>query len=193
MHVVVDVERLQRELEAIVGPRRMSMRAIDLDTYARDMWPRLLLAYRDGVKNAPRPHAPCEAQYDCALRDVRHGPQPRDRNGRAAAGTTAAVGTLARRCARIYTPHRAARVTGAGTARSARAGRTSRLASAQRSGQRQPVDAHGLHRDGADAGPGRQLAHPFAQVPRRDPRRVGSIAGGARRTDAGLIAIAPAR
>jgi alkyldihydroxyacetonephosphate synthase len=53
----VDVERLQRDLEAIVGPRRVSLRGVDLDTYARDMWPRLLLAYRDGVKNAPRPHA----------------------------------------------------------------------------------------------------------------------------------------
>jgi len=38
-------------------PRRVSLRGVDLDTYARDMWPRLLLAYRDGVKNAPRPHA----------------------------------------------------------------------------------------------------------------------------------------
>src|SRR5262245_44771500 len=53
----VDVDRLQRDLEAIVGPRRVSLRGVDLDTYARDMWPRLLLAYRDGVKNAPRPHA----------------------------------------------------------------------------------------------------------------------------------------
>ena len=53
----IDVERLQRELEAIFGPRRVSMRAVDLDTYARDMWPRLLLAVRDGVPLAHRPHA----------------------------------------------------------------------------------------------------------------------------------------
>jgi alkyldihydroxyacetonephosphate synthase len=53
----VDVERLQRDLEAIVGPRRLSMRAVDLDTYARDMWPRLLLRYREGELDVPRPHA----------------------------------------------------------------------------------------------------------------------------------------
>ena len=57
MTVAVDVDRLQRELEAIVGPRRMSMRAVDLDTYARDMWPRVLLAYREGRIPTPRPHA----------------------------------------------------------------------------------------------------------------------------------------
>jgi alkyldihydroxyacetonephosphate synthase len=53
----VDLDRLQRDLEAIVGPRRMSMRAVDLATYSRDMWPRLLIGYRDDVHPAPRPHA----------------------------------------------------------------------------------------------------------------------------------------
>jgi alkyldihydroxyacetonephosphate synthase len=53
----VDVDRLQRELETIFGPRRVSMRAIDLDTYSRDMWPRLLIAYREGITPAHRPHA----------------------------------------------------------------------------------------------------------------------------------------
>ncbi len=57
MIATVDVERLQRDLEAIVGPRRMSMRTVDLDTYARDMWPRLLLHYREGRLDVPRPHA----------------------------------------------------------------------------------------------------------------------------------------
>jgi alkyldihydroxyacetonephosphate synthase len=52
----LDVDRLQRDLEAIVGPRRLSVRAVDLDTYARDMWPRLLLAYREGKLEVPRPH-----------------------------------------------------------------------------------------------------------------------------------------
>jgi alkyldihydroxyacetonephosphate synthase len=33
------------------------MRAVDLDTYARDMWPRLLLSYREGIPPAHRPHA----------------------------------------------------------------------------------------------------------------------------------------
>jgi alkyldihydroxyacetonephosphate synthase len=53
----VDVDRLQRELEVIVGPRRVSVRPVDLDTYSRDMWPRILLAYRDGIPPAHRPHA----------------------------------------------------------------------------------------------------------------------------------------
>jgi alkyldihydroxyacetonephosphate synthase len=53
----VDVDRLQRELESIFGPRRVSLRAVDLDTYARDMWPRLLIAYRDGISPSHRPHA----------------------------------------------------------------------------------------------------------------------------------------
>jgi alkyldihydroxyacetonephosphate synthase len=53
----VDVDRLQRDLEAIVGPRRLSMRGVDLDTYARDMWPRLLLRHREGQLEVPRPHA----------------------------------------------------------------------------------------------------------------------------------------
>ncbi|HEY0190565.1 MAG TPA: FAD-binding oxidoreductase [Kofleriaceae bacterium] len=57
MTVAVDIERLQRELEAIFGPRRVSLRGVDLDTYSRDMWPRLLLGYREGHKPAARPHA----------------------------------------------------------------------------------------------------------------------------------------
>jgi alkyldihydroxyacetonephosphate synthase len=57
MHAAVDPDRLQRDLEAIVGPRRASLRGVDLDTYARDMWPRLLLAHRDGIPPAHRPHA----------------------------------------------------------------------------------------------------------------------------------------
>lgn len=57
MQAVVDVDRLQRELESICGPRRVSLRAVDLDTYARDMWPRLMIAYRDGIPPAHRPHA----------------------------------------------------------------------------------------------------------------------------------------
>jgi alkyldihydroxyacetonephosphate synthase len=57
MHAAIDPDRLQRELEAIVGPRRVSLRGVDLDTYARDMWPRLLLAHREGIPPAHRPHA----------------------------------------------------------------------------------------------------------------------------------------
>ena len=57
MQAAVDVDRLQRELEAIFGPRRVSLRTVDLETYARDMWPRLLLGYREGQKTGARPHA----------------------------------------------------------------------------------------------------------------------------------------
>jgi alkyldihydroxyacetonephosphate synthase len=53
----VSTDRLRRELESICGPRRVSMKDADLDVYARDMWPRLLLARRDGVPPAHRPHA----------------------------------------------------------------------------------------------------------------------------------------
>jgi alkyldihydroxyacetonephosphate synthase len=53
----VDADRLQRELEAICGPRRVSTRSVDLDTYARDMWPRLLFSIRDGVALPHRPYA----------------------------------------------------------------------------------------------------------------------------------------
>jgi alkyldihydroxyacetonephosphate synthase len=57
MQVAMDSDRLQRELEAIFGPRRVSLRAVDLDTYSRDMWPRLLLGYREGQRPPARPHA----------------------------------------------------------------------------------------------------------------------------------------
>jgi len=53
----VDVDRLQRELESILGARRVSLRSVDLDTYSRDMWPRMLIAYRDGIQPPHRPHA----------------------------------------------------------------------------------------------------------------------------------------
>ncbi len=57
MEAALDADRLQRELEAIFGPRRVSLRPVDLDTYARDMWPRLLLGYREGRPLPVRPYA----------------------------------------------------------------------------------------------------------------------------------------
>jgi alkyldihydroxyacetonephosphate synthase len=57
VHAVVDVDRLQRDLEAIFGPRRVSTRVVDLETYSRDMWPRLLIAHREGKPSPHRPHA----------------------------------------------------------------------------------------------------------------------------------------
>ncbi|TMQ16409.1 MAG: FAD-binding oxidoreductase [Deltaproteobacteria bacterium] len=57
MEAAVDADRLQRELEAIFGPRRVSLRPVDLDAYARDMWPRLLLGYREGRPLSARSRA----------------------------------------------------------------------------------------------------------------------------------------
>src|SRR5262249_6831463 len=53
----ISTDDLRRELEGICGPRRVSTRDGDLDVYARDMWPRLLFARRDGVPAGHRPHA----------------------------------------------------------------------------------------------------------------------------------------
>jgi alkyldihydroxyacetonephosphate synthase len=52
----IDVGRLRRELETILGARRVSVADTDLDVYARDMWPRLLFARRDGERPEHRPH-----------------------------------------------------------------------------------------------------------------------------------------
>lgn len=53
----VDPDKLRLALEAICGPRRVSLRLLDRQTYARDMWPRLLLARRDGEAPTRLPHA----------------------------------------------------------------------------------------------------------------------------------------
>jgi alkyldihydroxyacetonephosphate synthase len=63
----VDVDRLRRALVPIVGERRLSMRDADLATYARDMWPRLLLAVRDG---SPLPHRPHAVVWPESVREV---------------------------------------------------------------------------------------------------------------------------
>ena len=53
----VDADKLERDLAKIVGDKRVSMRDSDLDTYSRDMWPRLLIAvYATGSADTPRPH-----------------------------------------------------------------------------------------------------------------------------------------
>ena len=57
MRAEIDADRLHRELEAIVGPRRVSVRQAELAAYGRDMWPRPLIGYRAGAAPAPRPHA----------------------------------------------------------------------------------------------------------------------------------------
>ncbi|MCG8420145.1 MAG: FAD-binding oxidoreductase [Proteobacteria bacterium] len=50
-------DKLRRDLEAIVGSKRVSTREADLVAYSRDMWPRLLLAVREsGFAEVPRPH-----------------------------------------------------------------------------------------------------------------------------------------
>ncbi len=53
----IDPDKLRFALEAIFGSRRVSLRVVDLHTYARDMWPRLLLARREGEPPAHLPHA----------------------------------------------------------------------------------------------------------------------------------------
>ena len=53
----VDPDELRDQLEQIVGPKRGSTDAVDLATYARDMWPRLLIAIGAGAKIEPTPHA----------------------------------------------------------------------------------------------------------------------------------------
>jgi alkyldihydroxyacetonephosphate synthase len=45
----VELGEVVRALAAVVGPDRVSTRATDRATYARDMWPRLLLAVRAGA------------------------------------------------------------------------------------------------------------------------------------------------
>ncbi len=54
---VVDADLLAKELYALLGPKRVSIGETDRDTYARDMWPRLLLARRAGQPEKHRPHA----------------------------------------------------------------------------------------------------------------------------------------
>lgn len=53
----VDPDKLRGELVKLVGDARVSVDAVDLDTYARDMWPRLLIARRDGAAPEHLPHA----------------------------------------------------------------------------------------------------------------------------------------
>ena len=63
----VDPDRIRKELKAIVGPRRVSLRPVDLDTYARDMWPRLLFARRAGE---PAQHLPYAVVWPESAREV---------------------------------------------------------------------------------------------------------------------------
>ena len=53
----VDSEEISRELASIVGAKRVSIARRDLRVYARDMWPRLLLALRAGDELPSAPHA----------------------------------------------------------------------------------------------------------------------------------------
>ncbi|MCX5741343.1 MAG: FAD-binding oxidoreductase [Proteobacteria bacterium] len=64
---MIDIDRLHRDLEVIFGPRRVSLRAGDLETYARDMWPRLLIERRDGI---PPAHVPYVVVWPEHVREV---------------------------------------------------------------------------------------------------------------------------
>jgi alkyldihydroxyacetonephosphate synthase len=55
MAAQVELDQVVRALAGVVGAERVSTRATDRATYARDMWPRLLLAVRAG---APAEHPP---------------------------------------------------------------------------------------------------------------------------------------
>lgn len=50
------LDSIGKELAGIVGERRLSRADADLDTYSRDMWPRLLFAVRDGASAQHPPH-----------------------------------------------------------------------------------------------------------------------------------------
>jgi len=51
-----DVDALGMDLENLLGDKRVSTAETDLSSYSRDMWPRLLLALRDGATLAHAPH-----------------------------------------------------------------------------------------------------------------------------------------
>jgi alkyldihydroxyacetonephosphate synthase len=53
----VDADLLAKELYSLLGQKRVSISEADRDTYARDMWPRMLLARRQGLPEALRPTA----------------------------------------------------------------------------------------------------------------------------------------
>jgi len=53
----VDAESLRGDLQKIVGARRVSIEQNDLETYARDVWPRLLIGIADGKAPEHRPSA----------------------------------------------------------------------------------------------------------------------------------------
>src|SRR5215471_20666669 len=51
----VELAELHRALAAVVGEARISTRASDRSVYARDMWPRLLIAVRAGAPSETPP------------------------------------------------------------------------------------------------------------------------------------------
>ncbi len=67
MRASVDTDRLRRDLAQIVGAEQVSVRDDDLATYSRDMWPRLLLAVREGK---PSEHLPHVVVWPSSLREV---------------------------------------------------------------------------------------------------------------------------
>lgn len=64
----VALEDLRRALAGVVGDRRVSTRSVDRATYARDMWPRLLLAVRAG---SPAEHPPDVVVWPETVDEVR--------------------------------------------------------------------------------------------------------------------------
>ena len=68
MAVRESLAELTRALVGVVGEQRVSTRTVDRATYARDMWPRLLLAVRGG---APAEHPPDVVVWPETVDEVR--------------------------------------------------------------------------------------------------------------------------
>src|SRR5215510_4663272 len=66
----VELAELQRALAAIVGDARISTRASDRSVYARDMWPRLLLAVRSGAPSETPPDVVVWPETEAEIRDI---------------------------------------------------------------------------------------------------------------------------
>lgn len=62
-----DVDAMGKDLERLLGERRFSTSATDLSSYSRDMWPRLLIALRDGAR---LPHSPNYVVWPETKREV---------------------------------------------------------------------------------------------------------------------------
>jgi alkyldihydroxyacetonephosphate synthase len=68
----VPLEELTRALAEVVGDRRVSTRAVDRQTYSRDMWPRLLFAVRAGALSEHPPDVVVWPETVDEVREIVH-------------------------------------------------------------------------------------------------------------------------